>query len=117
VEQIYKEPQARSSMTCRQVGKSNLQQISLPTGLQGAKVVRVAPVLTIAGLKGGVGKTTTAAALACLWSSTRRVLLVDADPNGSALRWHGRSEAWPGFACVPLAKAPPRRTASRGIWW
>lgn len=66
----------------------------------------MAPVLTIAGLKGGVGKTSAAAALACYWATTRRVLLVDADPNGSALRWHGRSEAGPGFECVPLARAP-----------
>jgi chromosome partitioning protein len=66
----------------------------------------MAPVLTIAGLKGGVGKTSIAAALACHWSATRRVLLVDADPNSSALRWHGRSDAGPGFECVPLARAP-----------
>jgi len=66
----------------------------------------MAPVLTIAGLKGGVGKTSTATALACHWSASRRVLLVDADPNGSALRWHGRSDGGPGFDCVPLAKAP-----------
>jgi chromosome partitioning protein len=66
----------------------------------------MAPVLTIAGLKGGVGKTSTAAALACYWGTSRRVLLVDADPNGSALRWHGRSEGGPGFDCVPLARAP-----------
>ena len=66
----------------------------------------MAPVLTIAGLKGGVGKTSTATALACHWSESQRVLLVDADPNGSALKWHGRSDAAPGFECVPLARAP-----------
>jgi hypothetical protein len=90
----------------RKGAKVTWQMFSLPTGLQGGKVARMAPVLTIAGLKGGVGKTSTAAALACHWSSTRSVLLVDADPNGSALRWHCRSEAGPGFTCVPLAKAP-----------
>jgi chromosome partitioning protein len=66
----------------------------------------MAPVLTIAGLKGGVGKTSTATALACHWSESRRVLLVDADPNGSALKWHGRSDAAPAFECAPLARAP-----------
>ena len=66
----------------------------------------MAPVLTVAGLKGGVGKTSTAAALSCHWSADRRVLLVDADPNASALRWHGRSDSGPGFECVPLARAP-----------
>jgi len=72
----------------------------------GGKLLPMAPVLTIAGLKGGVGKTSAAAALACYWAPSRRVLLVDADPNGSALRWFGRSDAGPGFECVPLARAP-----------
>lgn len=80
--------------------------IGLPAGLRSGTLAAMAPVLTIAGLKGGVGKTSTAAALACHWSGSRRVLLVDADPNGSALRWHGRSDKGPGFDCVPLAKAP-----------
>jgi len=66
----------------------------------------MAPVLTIAGLKGGVGKTSTATALASYWSGSRRVLLVDADGNGSALKWHGRSDAGLGFECVPLTRAP-----------
>ncbi len=66
----------------------------------------MAPVLTIAGLKGGVGKTSTATALASYWSGSRRVLLVDADSNGSALKWHGRSDAGLGFECVPLTRAP-----------
>lgn len=66
----------------------------------------MAPVVTIAGLKGGVGKTSTATALAAHWSATRRVLLVDADPNGSAFKWHERGEGALGCECVPLARAP-----------
>jgi len=52
-------------------------------------------VLAIANLKGGSAKTTSAAFLAhALHERGRRVLLVDADPQGSALRWHGLA-GWP----------------------
>ena len=45
-------------------------------------------VLTVAGLKGGVGKTTSAVHLAhALARRGSRVLLVDTDPQGSALTW------------------------------
>lgn len=37
--------------------------------------------------KGGVGKTTLAGNTAYLASKTRRVVLVDADPQGSATSW------------------------------
>lgn len=52
-------------------------------------------VLTIANLKGGSAKTTSAAFLAhALYERGRKVVLVDADPQGSALRWHGLA-GWP----------------------
>lgn len=52
-------------------------------------------MLTIANLKGGSAKTTTAAFLAhALRERGRKVVLVDADPQGSALRWHGLAD-WP----------------------
>lgn len=63
-------------------------------------------MVTIAGLKGGVAKTSTATALAAFWSADRQVLLVDADPNGSALRWHRRGNGALGCDCVPLQQAP-----------
>lgn len=63
-------------------------------------------MVTIAGLKGGVAKTSTATALAAFWSADRKVLLVDADPNGSALRWHRRGNGALGCDCVPLQQAP-----------
>lgn len=45
-------------------------------------------LLTIAGLKGGVGKTTLAVALAeALAEREGAALLVDTDPQGSAMRW------------------------------
>jgi chromosome partitioning protein len=45
-------------------------------------------VIACAGQKGGGGKTTTAISIASEWHARkRRVLLVDADPQGSALTW------------------------------
>lgn len=45
-------------------------------------------VVVVCNLKGGTGKTTVAVHLAHAWSAAgRSVALVDADPQGSALRW------------------------------
>src|SRR4051794_12851146 len=46
-------------------------------------------ILAVVNLKGGTSKTTTAVYLAhALYERGRRVLLVDADPQGSALAWN-----------------------------
>lgn len=44
-------------------------------------------ILTVGGLKGGVGKSTSAAFLASGLARQGRALLVDADPQGSLLAW------------------------------
>lgn len=50
-------------------------------------------ILVVAGLKGGVGKSTLAALLALAAARAgRRVLLVDADPQGSILAWANDAE-------------------------
>ena len=56
-------------------------------------------IIALCNLKGGVGKTTISVLLAGeLKRQKKKVLLVDADPQGSAQKWRAKSEeekAWP----------------------
>lgn len=54
-------------------------------------------VIVVANGKGGVGKTTTAIALAGIFSQEYKVLAVDADSQGSFSWWTKRSEKSLGF--------------------
>jgi chromosome partitioning protein len=49
-------------------------------------------ILTVTGYKGGIGKSTTAFHLAAYFSDFGKTVLVDGDPNRTALKWAGRSE-------------------------
>ena len=49
-------------------------------------------IITVASFKGGVGKTTTAIHLAAFLQGYAPTLLIDADPNRSALLWASRGD-------------------------
>lgn len=52
-------------------------------------------ICTVTHHKGGVGKTTVAIHIAALLSTRGRTLLLDGDPNRSALAWLGRGAGLP----------------------
>ena len=49
-------------------------------------------IITVAGYKGGVGKTSTAVHLACYFHTKGSTLLIDGDPNRSATGWSKRGQ-------------------------
>ena len=69
-------------------------------------------VITVANLKGGVSKTTTAVYLAHLLARDGQVLLLDCDPQGSALAWSEAAGSFPFPVIAPPAphlRELPRR--------
>lgn len=60
--------------------------------------------ITVAGMKGGVGKTTTAIQIAGNLAELGRTVLIDGDPNQSAIGWARRGSSLP-FEVIGLHKA------------
>jgi chromosome partitioning protein len=62
-------------------------------------------ILGVITQKGGAGKTTIAVNLAAAYAAAgKRVLLVDADPQGSSLAWSAAREGDPLFTVIGMAK-------------
>jgi len=61
-------------------------------------------LITCASAKGGVGKTTTSIHIAALLAANDSTLLIDGDPNHSALKWAQRGQL--PFKVVDLMSAP-----------
>lgn len=72
--------------------------------------------LAVANLKGGVGKTTSALCLAeAAAREAGRALLVDADPQGSAMRWADAAAADGGEGLRAVAVALPTADLARRL--
>jgi chromosome partitioning protein len=65
--------------------------------------------LALTNLKGGTAKTTSAVYLACVLAKRGSVVLVDADPQGSASLWAEAASDLP-FATVAVANTAVART-------
>jgi chromosome partitioning protein len=77
-------------------------------------VKAMSPIITVATMKGGSGKSTVASCIAVYWHlNGRRPTLLDADPQRSIMRVAARDRALGGIAVVEDATASTSTTARR----
>ena len=69
-------------------------------------------IITVTGFKGGVGKSTTAIHIAGYFSGHGQTLLVDGDPNHTAVSWANR-----GHLPFPVVTAQQSLKAVAGKDW
>jgi len=78
------------------------------------------PVIALLNQKGGVGKTTLSIHIAAELATNARVLLIDADPQGSALDWSAQRTESARFSVVGFPKPVLHReiaALSNGYDW
>lgn len=69
-------------------------------------IVNTTTTIGVVSQKGGAGKTTVSVNLAAAFAANgQRVLLVDADPQGTALKWSAVRDREPLFPVVGMPKA------------
>ena len=67
-------------------------------------------IITVTGYKGGIGKSTTAIHLATYFAGLGRAILVDGDPNRTALSWAARGENAPADQQLPFLVVDERQS-------
>jgi chromosome partitioning protein len=93
-----------TTMTGRACSNST-RTIGTYDNIEGGPNLMANLIVGLCNQKGGVGKTSIAVNLAAVFATAgSRVLLVDADPQGSALAWSAAREPAPLFPVVGMPK-------------
>jgi chromosome partitioning protein len=75
-------------------------------------------IVALLNQKGGVGKTTLALHLAGAWARQgRRVTVIDADPQGSALDWSEQRAKEGSPLSIGTQKGPPIGVQKGPLWY
>ncbi|MDQ2805349.1 MAG: AAA family ATPase [Chloroflexota bacterium] len=90
--------------------------LAIFTGATGGTALPRVAVIAVTNQKGGVGKTTTAVAVAAaLRDLDQRVLLIDADPQGNATAWLGFDRAQRYLSLYEILKEAAQPTGDADL--